>query len=187
MTKPNTTSNLHPVHQNEDGFFNDSNCQKISLITPTVEMIDINDIATTLSKICRFGGKIPGDNFYSVAQHSCLVRFLAPPELGKAALLHDAAEAYLGDVVKPLKVILGEVYHELELKFEKVICEKFLLHPGDLKAIKYWDKRALDIEHNYLYKGEEPFTRIFGTESPCWDNMRAKEMFLSEFKEVFNG
>jgi hypothetical protein len=186
MTKQTTTSNLHPIHQNEDGFFNDSNCQKISLHHPTLDMIHIEDIATTLSKICRFGGKIPGDAFYSVAQHCCLVKYLAPPELARAALLHDATEAYLGDVVKPLKVILGDVYHDLEMKFEKVICEKFSIDTDHLKQIKYWDKRALDIEYNYLYKGEEPLQRIFGHE-PCWDHIVAKEMFMADFKEVFNG
>ncbi len=64
------------------------------------------DISRTLSKICRFGGRC--SDFYSVAQHSVLVarlveRVESDPVVLMAALLHDAAEAYLGDIVTPLK------------------------------------------------------------------------------------
>jgi len=79
-------------------FFND--------ITP--EQIDIFDIAHALSMLCRFTGHI--HQFYSVAQHSLLVdsRIVGEPQIHLAALLHDAAEAYVNDLAQPLKSWLVE-------------------------------------------------------------------------------
>lgn len=66
-----------------------------------IEEIDINDIAHHLSMICRWGGGTPG--FYSVAEHSVRVAAKLPDKLKLWGLLHDAAEAYLGDHVRPMK------------------------------------------------------------------------------------
>ena len=100
----------------------------IDLWTPRVDTIDIHDIAHSLGMICRFGGHIR--RFYSVAQHSILVSHLVKPELQMAGLLHDAAEAYLGDVTRPLKRLLPE-YQQLEREMETVITTRFEL--DDLK------------------------------------------------------
>ena len=70
---------------------------------PRVEDICLEDIAHALSHICRFGGHCA--QFYSVAQHSILVASALPVELKAHGLLHDAGEAYLGDVIWPLKHI----------------------------------------------------------------------------------
>lgn len=175
------TRDLHPIHQTEDGFFNVHSGRKINLHRPTVDMIDIDDIATALSKICRFGGHT--GQFYSVAQHSCLVSMLAPRDLQRAALLHDAAEAYLGDVIKPLKVIIGDIYMNLEDAFEILICEKFNITGEQLREVKYFDKRAVEIEYNYFFKGTDELVRIFGEET-CWNHEMAKDLFLYNFKEV---
>ena len=73
-------------------------------LEPRIDDVDIEDIAHGLAYQCRFNGQT--NAFYSVAQHSLIVAALVPEELRFAALLHDAAEAYLGDMVKPLKVLL---------------------------------------------------------------------------------
>ena len=88
------------------------------LYNPSREMVDIEDIANSLSKTCRWNGNIP--DFYSVAQHSCLVAWLAPAPLAFAALMHDAAEAYTGDIIRPLKKCLHSLISPLNVKLNKL-------------------------------------------------------------------
>ena len=68
---------------------------------PDPALIDLRDIAHALGNICRFGGH--SRRYYSVAEHSILVASLVPEPLRLPALLHDAAEAYLGDIITPIK------------------------------------------------------------------------------------
>lgn len=101
----------------------------INLLLPKAEDIVIEDIAHALAHICRFNGHCT--RHYSVAQHSVLVAEAvmdacpdAPPMLALAALLHDAPEAYCGDIGRNLKRLIGGydgVYHE----FERLIFEKY--------------------------------------------------------------
>lgn len=76
--------------------------KKWNLRVPKVEDVDIEDIATSLSNQCRFFGHVR--KYYSVAQHSVLVS--ANCEWPKEGLMHDAPEAYLGDVARPLRMLL---------------------------------------------------------------------------------
>lgn len=72
---------------------------------PQPDMFDIEEIATALSHTCRFAGQIPV--FYSVAQHSVHVMQLVRPPLRRRALLHDAREAFVGDMVGPFLRLIG--------------------------------------------------------------------------------
>ena len=138
----------YSIHDSHLGRITTAHGVDIDLLNPQVSDINIDDIAHALSNICRFGGHcFP---FYSVAQHSVLVAAMAPPELKLAALLHDAPEAYLGDVIKPLKLLLGDRYTQFEELFTIVIGNKFGFDYHELNEVKNYDKMALEIEHQAL-------------------------------------
>lgn len=132
----------------------------IDLAAPKPEDIAIGDIAHALSHICRFGGHTR--TFFSVAQHCVnvadLLRYTGLRGQ-RAGLLHDAAEAYLGDVVTPLKrqPMIEPVYSVFEERFERAIFERFnvrdLLLEGDSlwTSVKYADTLALHWEHRDLF------------------------------------
>lgn len=142
----------HDVHDNKVGVFNTRSGLLVDLNNPTVDMICAEDIAHALGNICRFGGHT--DVNYSVLEHSFLVAALAPYHLFLEAILHDGTEAYLGDVIKPLKNILGSVYTDLESKFEDLIIEKYGLIRENLQAIKKFDREALELEHRAFILGD---------------------------------
>ena len=112
-----------------------------------IDNIHLEDIAHGLAYQCRFNGQTSA--FFSIAQHSLIVANVAPPELRLAALLHDASEAYLGDVVKPLKVLLPN-YKELEARVEHSIAQAFGLPFLCNDAIKRADMISLATEKRDL-------------------------------------
>ena len=93
-------------------------------LNPDPDTIDIKDIAWALSLTGRFSGHTKG--FYSVAQHSVLASYQTPELFAFEALMHDAAEAYCGDMSSPLKSICKD-YQVIEDKVYKVIAKKFKL------------------------------------------------------------
>jgi len=153
----------------------------LDLANPTAEQFTFSDIAGALSKICRFGGQV--SRWYSVAEHSCHCACVAskrqlPFEVRRAALMHDAAEAFVGDVVKPLKIMLAE-YSEIESRLERVIAAKFEVDfETHAEAIKDIDKVMLISERRKMIKpdgvawqGEEhvqPLDVNFGYWSPTY-------------------
>lgn len=117
---------------------------------PRIEDIDIRDIAHALSLTCRYGGHV--DRFYSVAEHCILMSLCVPPEYRLWALLHDATEAYVGDMVRPLKYQPGmEVYRETEDCLMSLIAEKYGLDGYQMPAeVKEADNRILLNERRTL-------------------------------------
>lgn len=111
----------------------------LDLEAPSVPDVDITSIAAALSKICRFGGHCP--KFYSVAEHCVLAsRLTATHPL--EVLLHDAAEAYVGDMVKPLKNLIGESFINVERRIDQAIVDRFGLRDdavthGEIKRCDY--------------------------------------------------
>ncbi|OSZ79307.1 hypothetical protein CAP35_13930 [Chitinophagaceae bacterium IBVUCB1] len=141
-------STIQPIHQYQDGLFNTASGKLINIWNPQPDTITISDIANALSKICRFGGHI--NEFYSVAQHSILVAAMCENDIKMEGLMHDASEAFVGDVIKPLKNIIGKSYDEVEDRFMQVIVEKFELNMASMHRVKEYDKAALEIEHRHL-------------------------------------
>lgn len=124
------------------------------LANPRPEAVSIYDISNALSKLCRYTGHV--SQFYSVAQHSVLVSVIledagANRETIRAGLLHDAAEAYVGDVSSPLKSMLPE-YKAIENEISNVIFEALRLDCDavDWRAVKWADMMALYIERAVL-------------------------------------
>lgn len=114
------------------------------LLRPEAYEYDIKEIAHALSNICRYTGHTNG--FYSVAEHSVLVSRIVPKELALCGLLHDASEAFLGDVSSPLKALLPE-YKKIEQSVESAIARHFGIpfpFPPEIKEADnrmYWKER----------------------------------------------
>jgi hypothetical protein len=116
-------------------------------VDPRGEDVCIEDIAHALGHLCRYAGHTT--TFYSVAEHCILVSRMVPPEHAFKALLHDATEAYVVDVPRPLKKSLPG-YAEIEERNWRAICDHFgltyempkCIHDADV-AILYAEREAL--------------------------------------------
>lgn len=123
----------------------------VDLYNPDPETIRWDDIAHTLSGACRFNGHTR--RFYSVAEHSVRVSFGVPEEDALWGLIHDAAEAYIGDIVSPVKRLCPELY-VVERALLNVICDKLGL-PHDMPAsVLEADERMLATEARQLLTGD---------------------------------
>lgn len=126
-----------------DGWISTYTGKKFYIFNPRREDVDIIDIARGLSMICRFNGHVK--RFYSVAQHSVLVSRIVPPDIAMEGLLHDATEAFVGDLIRPIKRFMPE-FKEVENKLEEVIYQRFGLRHGRHDEIKNADNIALVTE-----------------------------------------
>jgi len=148
----------------------------MNVFDPTPEMICIEDIAHALSNQCRFGGHLP--QFYSVAQHSVLCSQNVSYEYRLQALLHDAAEAYLLDMPRPIKQGLSN-YKEIENNLMVVIAAKFgFIYPLE-NQVKQIDEEMLQFEWEHLMLGK-PLNDVF----LCWSSRFAKHSFLETYTEL---
>lgn len=133
-----------------------------NLLEPDGSDISIQDIAHGLSHICRFTGHVR--TFYSVAEHSYHASYLVPEEHALAALMHDAAEAYLGDVASPLKRQLPD-YKAIEAKVEAAIFARFNLPAVLPDCVKHADRVLLATEKRDLMPANrDTWTDLSGIE-----------------------
>ncbi|MDB6445182.1 phosphohydrolase [Pseudomonas sp. 21TX0197] len=136
--------------------------KRFDLFEPDVAMIDPRDIAHALAHLCRFNGHTR--EFYSVAQHSCLVADLVPAEHKLAALLHDATEAYLGDMTRPLKEWMP-YYRGFEDVIWGRVCERFGLEVDLPSIVRQADLIALATERRDLMPPDPaPWDCLVGVE-----------------------
>lgn len=130
--------------------------RRLDLLDPTPMDIEIEDIAHGLAFVARWNGQTRGDFAYSVAEHSLLVEMIysrqnvVNPKWQLAALLHDAPEYVIGDMISPVKSAVGPSYGELDLRLTAAIHLRFGL-PAVLpisvkKAIKSADKISAWLE-----------------------------------------
>ena len=164
--------------------------KKFYFTDPEPDMIDIRDIAHSLSLQCRFMGH--AETFYSVAEHSVAVSCIVDTENALAALLHDAAEAYLSDIPRPIKKLLPQ-YMELEEQVSQAIYSKFFLNVSheSWSDIKDADNTQLKTEAKYLLSsqgkdwiGDYPTKGRKGKVPNCLAPIHAEALFLRTFHEI---
>ena len=159
----------------------------LDLLNPDPNAFTIVDIAHALGQICRFNGHTK--TFYSVAQHCVLCSKIVPEEHMLGALLHDAQEAFTGDMMTPLKALIPE-FKAIEINLEKVVLAKFgldfPLHPCIKEAdiiLLATEKRDLLKESTNewpMLKGVVPLTKVIRPMSPP----EATYSFLFRFAEL---
>lgn len=161
----------------------------VDLANPHPMSIDLPTIASALSKLCRFGCHCP--TFYSVAEHCVHATRLAAAdnlcrEGLRAVLLHDAAEAYVGDVVKPLKVMLPD-YAKVEARMEAAVSERFGV---DFKRwsteIKRYDRMMLKAEKIALWPEDTEEWTGFAEIEDCEVELGLWSPHDAEWKFLFN-
>jgi len=152
--------------------------RRLDLLDPTPVDIEIEDIAHGLAFVARWNGQTKGDWPYSVAEHSLLVEAIfarnlkAPdPKWQLAALLHDAPEYVIGDMISPVKAAVGQEYGALDMRLTAAIHIRFGLPaalPAPIKRrIKAADKVSAWLEATHIAGfSEAEADRFFGRPDP---------------------
>jgi 5'-deoxynucleotidase YfbR-like HD superfamily hydrolase len=178
--------------------------RRLDLLDPSPLDIEIADIAHGLARVARWNGQTSGANIFSVAQHTLLVeavmRAASPRVDGRvqlAALLHDAPEYVIGDMISPFKAVLGGDYKVVERRLLAAIHIRFGLPPvlsAEIeKQIKAADRGAAFLEATELagFSADEA-RRLFGRDPdlpetakrdylPPWSAAKAQKRFLARF------
>lgn len=155
---------------------------------PTPEMMNIHDIAFALAGINRF----TGHSRITVAQHSVIGSYVIHRRFALEFLLHDAAEAYVGDVNRPLKKVLGKKYRRISDRIDRVVRAKYGLPLEESAEVKRVDARMCltesrdqmnDQGHDWgYYKGIEAFPHIH---IYPWTAEQAEREFLRRFDQLW--
>lgn len=169
---------------------------RFELLNPQPEMVRIEDIAHALANQCRFTGHCR--EFYSVAEHSWHVARESEPEDMLWGLLHDASEAYITDLSRPLKHLtpVGPPYLEIEARIMQAICAHFELTPGMPASVKRADNVLLFTEKEQLMTGL-PWTddaasnqlkeRAKDIKLNCWVPAVARKRFMEMYTTLMVG
>jgi hypothetical protein len=155
-------------------------------LDPRAEDVCIEDIARGQSMQCRYAGQV--QYYYSTAEHSVLVSLMVPPELALEGLLHDAAEAYCSDIVRPFKKGLPD-YKAYEGLNDLAIRSRFRLPPKEHRLVKQADSNILHTEYRTIMRHPLPescWKDVPGTYDPTvrlflWSPASAEIAFLNRF------
>ena len=174
--------------------------RRLDLLDPAPADIEIGDIAHGLARVARWNGQTTGPHAFSVAQHSLLVEMLLPQghhDWRLAALLHDAPEYVVGDLISPFKAALGLDYKAFENRLLGAIHVRFGLPetlPADVgAAIKqadriaaYWEATELagftiEEARRYFDTADIARSRPAGDALEPWTTAVAQARFLARF------
>jgi uncharacterized protein len=181
--------------------------RRLDLLDPSPLDIEIADIAHGLARVARWNGQTSGAHIFSVAQHTLLVEAVMREQTPRvdvrvrlAALLHDAPEYVIGDMISPFKAVLGGDYKTVERRLLAAIHIRFglppVLEPAIVRQIKEADKGAAFLEATELAGfAEAEARRLFGRDPGLlpavrqdyltpWSAARAEKRFLARFKAV---
>lgn len=148
----------------------------INVFKPKPEMICVEDIAHALAGLPRFGGHL--NRHYSVAQHSVLSARMAKTKKDKrAALFHDASEAYMLDMPTPIKAKLSQ-YKRYEHNLMVAILKKYNVPYPYSPNIKKIDTKMVHIEWDNLVIADKKSFK-------CWSKKKAKKEFLKMYKKLW--
>jgi len=181
--------------------------RRLDLLDPSPLDIEIADIAHGLARVARWNGQTRGAHIFSVAQHTLLVEAVMRERSPRvddrsrlAALLHDAPEYVIGDMISPFKAVLGGDYKAVEKRLLAAIHVRFglppVLAPELEQRIKQADRGAAFLEATELagFEGAEA-KRLFGHDpglSPAtrqdyltpWTAAKAEKRFLERFNSL---
>ncbi len=177
--------------------------RRLDLLDPSPMDIEIGDIAHGLARVARWNGQTIGENGFSVAQHSIIVEEISvhlqpdlEPRWRLAALLHDAPEYVIGDMISPFKAALGLDYRLFEDRLEAAIHIRFGLPPKTpapiKKLIKTADRACAFFEAIQLAGFEHgESVSLFGLpprgydlKIEPWTPSRAQERYVSKFESL---
>jgi 5'-deoxynucleotidase YfbR-like HD superfamily hydrolase len=181
--------------------------RRLDLLDPSPLDIEVADIAHGLARVARWNGQTHGPNIFSVAQHTLLVEALlrlqvpsADRGVRLAALLHDAPEYVIGDMISPFKAVIGGAYKVVEHRLLAAIHIRFGLPPvlaeAITKQIKAADMGAAYLEATRLAGFKETEAkRLFGKDPGLseeaeadlltpWTAGKAEKRFLSRFESL---
>lgn len=161
---------------------------RFDLLEPDPDALDIEEIAHSLSLLCRFTGHTR--RFMSVAQHSVIVSELTPPEHAFDGLMHDATEAYVGDVSRPLKRLLPD-YKQIEAGIASAISQRFSVSDPLPEAVKVadnisllWERRDLMATPPESWSEETVLAMVPVQTLEPWPSEYAAAVFLRKFREL---
>lgn len=155
-------------------------------MSPDASEVSPVDIAHSLSLLCRYNGHV--DRFYSVGEHCVLMSQAVEPDVALWALLHDATEAYVGDMIRPLKLYQPD-FVQAEVRVMAAICERFGLQPEMPAEVKSADSRILLVERAALMPNTRHAWSIDGL-SPLpvtvrgWGPGEAERTYLVRLQEL---
>ena len=160
-------------------------------LDPRPEEILPEDIAHALANLCRYTGH--SRSYYSVAEHSCYVSDYAPKRDQFWGLLHDASEAYLGDLARPTKeahASFALAYRQAEIRLMRAVCVRFDLAFEMPASVAVLDNRVLETEAAQLMRpipGQRSWVGcrpIKGLVIAAWAPLRAEREWLERFERL---